>query len=320
MKSFQLGSALLAATALGLATASATVLVYEGFNYNLADGASLNGVATNAIGLQGNWSVATTLTSGGSASATFSSTGLSFGPNFFATPGGAVQLSTTPGAAANNFVLAGAQLAASHTGVLWHSHLFQFSAFTTAPDHTSPSAQVRINTAATAGGGSSYLQTHSNASGQFNTPSAAYVQGAVAPNPSLDKLELNTTYLIISRFTNVGNTLNDSTTIGFVNAWVFDIDGYNNWFAAGAQESDLGSFAKWSVNTARTSGTYTFAPDRALQLFNFSNIAGGTQTLLVDEIRYSTNMAAVIPEPSTYAALLGLAVLGFVGWRRFRRR
>ena len=53
----------------------------------------------------------------------------------------------------------------------------------------------------------------------------------------------------------------------------------------------------------------------AIQSFSISgNMTGGTAALNI-----SLDSLTAVPEPSTYAAILGLATLGFVGYRRYRR-
>jgi hypothetical protein len=46
---------------------------------------------------------------------------------------------------------------------------------------------------------------------------------------------------------------------------------------------------------------------------------GSNASGMIDEFRYGTSWAAVttaVPEPSTYAALAGLAAVAFAAWRR----
>lgn len=69
----------------------------------------------------------------------------------------------------------------------------------------------------------------------------------------------------------------------------------------------------YSIAATDTSGA-TFSFDAV----GFLNNSGATAfTLSQAKLDYT---AAAIPEPSTYAALVGLAALGLVGWRRHSRR
>lgn len=55
----------------------------------------------------------------------------------------------------------------------------------------------------------------------------------------------------------------------------------------------------------------------ALRIVAFGGISAGQA---IDEIEVYATTASVVPEPSTYAALAGLAALGLVAWRRRRAR
>ena len=66
-------------------------------------------------------------------------------------------------------------------------------------------------------------------------------------------------------------------------------------------------------NTGTLWTTPANAPDTVFTDLSTANLANfGTLTP-------SFAMTSAVPEPSTYAAILGLATLGFVGYRRYRR-
>lgn len=70
------------------------------------------------------------------------------------------------------------------------------------------------------------------------------------------------------------------------------------------------------LGTALTTMSGNYATDISrIRIF-----AGANTTFYVDELRLATTFEGAIPEPSTYALLFGAATLGFVGYRRFRKR
>lgn len=58
----------LALVMLSVADVDAVVLVYEGFDYSLANNATINGVSATGFGLQGSWAVTNDLPKNGSNS------------------------------------------------------------------------------------------------------------------------------------------------------------------------------------------------------------------------------------------------------------
>lgn len=93
----------------------AGLLVYEGFSYtNLANGDNMAGVPSAATGLVGNYAINNV-----NATATYSSTGLTFGSNFLPTTEGAIQLRATD--LLSNATLGVALNTGTQTGTLWNS-------------------------------------------------------------------------------------------------------------------------------------------------------------------------------------------------------
>ena len=88
----------LALVMLSVADVDAVVLVYEGFDYSLANNATINGASATGFGLQGNWAVTNDLpkngSNSGSASSVYQTSGLSFGTAFAPTEAGSVKLNT----------------------------------------------------------------------------------------------------------------------------------------------------------------------------------------------------------------------------------
>lgn len=67
----------------------------------------------------------------------------------------------------------------------------------------------------------------------------------------------------------------------------------------------------WDISTVTTSA------DHVKNMLSMNVLMqGASGNISFDEFRLGTTYAAVIPEPTTYAALFGLLALGFVAWRR----
>lgn len=69
-------------------------------------------------------------------------------------------------------------------------------------------------------------------------------------------------------------------------------------------------------------GTTSTGNNAPIDAYSFLMIAGqgGNDAYLVDNFTATVPGIAPVPEPSTYALLSGLAVLGMVAWRRRRKR
>lgn len=290
------------------ASANASLLIQEQFNYAIADGTSMGGVAATGTGLQGNYAVRN---SGGSS--TYATTGLSFGSNFFATSGGALSVTTTAGA--GQFSILGVQMdVTAQSGTLWNSHLFRIPelgetvAFANA-------IGTRINDGdtvdgATSGGPNSYFGVNGNnnsASGPASTPGVdiAGGNGTTASSDPVMTLSENTTYLALAKFTNVGTALSVGNP-GVASLWVFDQSGYDAWRTAGSSEASLGDHATWTITESVTSGTYNFSSSEFLQFYVFNQSVTAAIDGLMDEVRWGTTLGSVaIPEPSSFALLIG---------------
>lgn len=89
--------------------------------------------------------------------------------------------------------------------------------------------------------------------------------------------------------------------------WSFDA-------ASAATATQWGIFSN-SGSTWTTGGT---APDILNMDINQANIANVGRFETVGSMSYA--MTTAVPEPATYAAILGFVTLGLVSYRRFRRR
>jgi hypothetical protein len=96
--------------------------------------------------------------------------------------------------------------------------------------------------------------------------------------------------------------------------------GYMTYSASGNETTG------WVMNpTSFVEGDQTFetmsrqlGSNLSLDYFGVYANLGDNTTIQLDDIMVGDSFAAVVPEPSTYAALLGLGALGMVMWRRRR--
>lgn len=299
-----------------LSPLSATVVVYEPFSYALSNGTALGGVAATGTGLQGNWG-----TAGDTNTSTYSTSGLSFGSNFVTTSGGSLRLTST-GTVQNTF--AGAKfnpVGGAVTGTLWNSYLVNWTQFS---DIDLAQTTVRTaNTANTTSGQYFLSQAESNKGTTLGVAAIGYDSASgngASPNPAY---ATGTTYLMLSRYTNMGTALSGVTS-GNATMWGFDQTGYTDWVNAGANEGDLGSFSLFTAtDPAVTTGTFVLNDTRFLQ---FLQTAGGASPITlpivnIDEVRFHTALSDIVavPEPGSVALLLGGFGALFLMRRTFRK-
>jgi len=297
---------LLAMTVLPLGQAQASLLVYEGYDYAaLANDDSMDGVATNATGLDGTYDVAANT----GIAFRYQTAGLTFGDKYLPTSGGSVRL----GRATNQYASLGIGLdAGTVTGNLYQSFLFTFE--TNSATGTNSGSFWRVADAQTSGTNSRFATlTENRASG--SAPGIGYDSDTVTTSAG-GSLAADTTYLFLSRFSNVGTALSVGTP-GVADLWIFTQAGYESWLAAGADEAELSTFALLDASDTATTGTHTFNSADFLQLAaTTTGTGGGTFIGYYDELRFGTTLADVVPEP-TSASLL--AAGGLLLLRRRRR-
>jgi len=124
-------------------------------------------------------------------------------------------------------------------------------------------------------------------------------------------IAVNDTYLIISRFTNVGSALSAGTP-GVGTSWALSAAQFDSFMAAPDPEAYLDATAIGTAAdqiTARvsdipvTAGTFSFVAGNRVQLVEVGD------TGRVDEIRYGSSLADVTPVPEPAAlSLLSLAM------------
>lgn len=100
------------------------------------------------------------------------------------------------------------------------------------------------------------------------------------------------------------------STVGDSVIFSYSLDG-SNWTVLKNMSFGSASYADLSASL----GSSLVLPQSASVFFRWSNNAGSAA--YVDDVVVT---ATAIPEPSTYALFLGVATLGLVGWRRFRRK
>jgi len=291
------------AALMGLAVekSGAALLVQESFSGYTTG--TINGQTASGTGLSGNYA-----SSGGFS---YTNTGLSFAG--LATSGGAITISTT---GANAVGVALNPVGGAVTGDLFSSYLFNKPAsFSTA---TNSLVEGRVNTSASGDSSTASFRSQSNTDQSGNNVGVGYDATATAGTGAMS---LNTTtYLVISKYTNVGSTL-DGTTTGESFVWVLTSSQLANIrsLPGGLNEANLNSLTVGSLSTnifgrgsdvPVTSGTFVFDNTRFLQLAATGS-AGSTQGGTLDEFRFGTALDDVtpVPEPSAFLLLLSAVPL-----------
>lgn len=283
-------------------SARATLLIYEGFNYTA--GSNLGAITPNGstVGLDQTAAYAGT----GVANYAVQASSLSFGS--LQTTGGSVSFTTATSVASGKLALASA-----YSGTLWSSYLVSLSFQGTALGTDGAVMRISDNAANTGERFLSFADSRSSST-------AVAVGYDATPTSTGSTLTLSTTYIIISKFTNVGTGLTGTTT-GQSSIWALTEAQFGNFISGGATEAYLNSATVAGTATgvtARgsdatlTSGTYS------LTTGNFAALVSVNDSGSFDELRYGTTLADVtpIPEPATAAVAGGLAALLAVLLRR----
>lgn len=287
----------------------ASLLVYEGFNgYTIG---KLEGQIPNAnttgldtISTKGYYDGATTSRAG---TFTAQASGLTFGT--LATSGGSMGFTT-----GTNVIGADIEIGSTaYTGTLWNSYLITFTAKGTAQTG-GEGAVLRVSAAPNDNTNSRFNSWADSRSGTSNTQAVGYAATGVDGSGTL---ALNTTYIIIGKFTNVGVTLSPSVQ-GVATQWALTESQFAAFLAAGGDEAALGSVTITGMSTQTvSSGTTNIFSSASAFAFVSVNDSG-----TFDELRYASTLAEVvptnIPEPSSAAALAALAIGGAALLRRRR--
>ncbi len=297
------------------ANSQAALLVYEGFN-GYSNNAAIGGVAANGntVGLTGNYTA--------SSAYTTTSTGLTFGS-------GATTLSTTGGAlsissSASDVLNVTLDLTSSFVGTLYSAHLVNYSNHHTSALNTLGGPELGV-----AGGGSDHFQTAADdffTGGSANNAGIAYKE---SPSNSNTALPDNQTFLVLGRFTRVGETMTNGDAVSeMATLWILSSAQFDNFAAGGLTDAELDGASQGTGSTAvYAKATSSFNGGGSWNVFRDNDVidllvSGGATTdtinVTFDEMRWadSLNSVAPIPEPSAFVMLL--CGLGTLALRRRR--
>jgi hypothetical protein len=283
---------------LGSGGARGATLVYEGFN-GYSDITATTAPNANTIGLD-----QATPYAGNSPENLSIATGLTL--SNLEVSGGSASFSA-------GTIVAGAQIdrASPYTGTLYSSYLVQLTSRGSA---NANGAEVRISNDDATGGNRFRSMADSRTNANTKVLAVSY-DGSQADAST--EISLDTTYIIIGRFTNVGTALSAATP-GVATSWALTAAQFDNFRTAADPEAFLDAapigggpteVTARAADAPVTTGTFSFADGNRMQFVEVGD-AG-----LVDEIRYGTSLADVtVPEP----AALGL--IGAAGLLLLRRR
>ncbi len=297
----------------GALSLQADLLIYEGFNYSgvRSDGDSMDNVTSNATGLTGSYNL---LHSTG-ASITFKTTGLSFGSNFLSTSDGGIYLDGgTTYSVLEMSLNTPYDSPTTYQGTIYSSYLGKVTSM--AGDEGLFTSRVANES------GASYTRRfNSELDGRSDSgPAVGYGEDTTAA--SSGALTLDETYLVLARFTHVGETdaeLGGETRTA--DQFVFTLSAYENWLAAGGVEGDLGTYASFTASDTNTIYEKHFHNGYQVEIGIAPLGGSGNETAYFDELRYGTTLAdvvSVVPEPSSFLLMAGGMLL--VGFGAFKRR
>lgn len=301
-------ASLLGLMSLSLATAPlhASLLVYEGFNGYSAGSLAGQTPNGNTVGLNTTTGYYDGAATSRAANYTLAANSLSFGS--LTTTGGALSFTT-----GTNVIGAKIDIGATgYTGTLWSSYLVNLSFISTG---SGDGALMRIGKTNPSDSTNAHFNSWADSRNDTsNTIGTSYTNTGVDGSGSL---ATNTTYILISKFTRVGQSV-DGTNTGVATQWALDASQFAAFLAAGGDEAALGSvtITGMSTDTFTTTSYNTFSSSDALALVTVDDV--GT----FDELRFGTELADVtpssVPEPAAAVLLSGLACAAWCAVRRRR--
>lgn len=279
------------------------LLIYEGFTgYNTSGYLKGQAVSANAVGLSGTW--------GGNAAAdsagTFIAAGLTFGS--LETSGGAYRVgggTVVVGAGATSSAL-------TSTGTLWASQLVRFNGNQN-NSSTGNGLEIRIGDDAGGATNSRYRTfPDSRLSGttlvgvDYNTGNLDGISNA--PEAALP---INTTYLFISSFTNIGAAVGTTAT---ATTWVLTLSQFQAMLDSTKTPEQYLTDADSSLYSAKATDTVDLVKaSDGIKTGSHLQLVNVNDNVTIDEIRYGTTLGDVIPlipEPSSaLLSLLGSSIL-----------
>lgn len=298
--------------------AEAALLVYDGYSY--ADGSSISGAmpGTSTVGLNRTVAYQGAVNNG----YTYNPGSLSFGS--LITTGGSMNFAVGTNAITGTISLgtgsapyAGATVytgGTSYSGTLYSSYLIKLNK---APNG-STAFQSRVADSIVSSN-ARYIAAADSRVGSTNVPSLAYdgsdTSAATVTVSTGAALGTTETYLVISRYTNVGTTPSaaDQAT---ATMFILSLAQFNTMLSSGLSFESYLDGADATALTAKiedknsATNNNDFADGRFAGYLSISTNSTAGSTGIIDETRYGTTMDDVIPlipEPST-AALLLLAV------------
>lgn len=292
--------------------ASAALLVNETYdNYTpidfLTTGPTPNAPSANGLGLTGTYVVNNP---GGGSGFSFAAGGLAFA-DYNTTAGNKLIYKSSGG---GTTLAAELSISSSVTGTLYSSYLVNINV---ANSNTGGFTEVRVAPAVNTGGdGTRFRSQPDSMVSNANGPGIGY-SGTTGLGSSSTALTPGATFMVISRFTNVGTALSAGTP-GTGTIFVLNESQYLAFKAASFSESYLntGDVTARVDSTAITSGgPLAFASGNFIQI---GGIGSTNAITYIDALKYGTDLTSVvtIPEPSAAALVVLASIAGFTRRRR----
>lgn len=286
----------------------AALLVYEGFNYTT--GSTLNTITPNAstVGLD-----KTTAYAGNGASNYTVQSGLTFGS--LTTTGGSITSSASVTA------VGAAKLSLNtYVGTLWSSYLVSFSSISNTAVGNGALTRVSNDTSNNGERFNSYADSRIPSGSPSTNLGIAY-NAASNITVGTTSLSLDTTYILISKYTNVGSAINAGTGTGTL--YALSLSQFNSFISAGGTESWLNSASIGtgaSDVTGRVSSTNNASSTYLFQSGAYAQFVNVNDGVTFDELRYGSTLTDVVPvpEPGTVGLVTAGALGVFLSLRRNR--